>query len=110
MVFFTVGILIYLIFLYRFLLTKTCRRKCILQYFGEEITADVCCKSLGGATCDNCERLQTDGVQLVSRIQEFSIIADAISDLPNHGIKKVSSTKKFNTNIYIYISHQCMTM
>jgi hypothetical protein len=61
------------------------------DHFGEDITADTCCTSLGGALCDNCEKLeiQGDNIQLVSRIQEFSIVAEAISDLPNHGIHKV---------------------
>ena len=70
-------------------MTKSCRRKVILQYFGEDVTDDTCCTSLGGALCDNCEKLQGDNIQLISRTQEFSIVADAISDLPNHGIQKV---------------------
>lgn len=74
---------------YRLLLTKSCRRKTILQYFGEDVTADTCCTSLGGALCDNCEKLQGDSIQLISRTLEFSIVADAISDLPNYGIHKV---------------------
>ena len=60
-----------------------------LQYFGEEIPADACCTTLGGTLCDNCKELERDNIQLVSRTQEFSIIADAIIDLPNHGIHKV---------------------
>ena len=60
--------------------------------FGEDVTADTCCTSLGGALCDNCETLQGDNIQLVSRTQEFSIVADAISDLPNYGIHKVHDT------------------
>lgn len=38
----------------RFLMTKSCRRAILLQYFGE-ITEDATCQSLGGALCDNCE-------------------------------------------------------
>ena len=81
-------IILHLLFswLYRLLLTKSCRRKTIWRI---DVTADACCTSLGGALCDNCENLQGDNIQLVSRTQEFSIVTDAISDLLNHGIHKV---------------------
>ena len=71
----------------RFLLTKSCRRKAILHYFGEETNDDTSCHTLGGELCDNCTSDQTE---LAPREQDFAIIADAITDLPNHGITKVS--------------------
>ena len=62
----------------------------VLEYFGEDIpSVESCCTNLGGVSCDNCEKKGKGDVQLVSRMQEFQIISDALSDLPNHGINKV---------------------
>ena len=43
------------------------------------------CHSLEGALCDNCQRPQSH----ISGREDFIIIANAIDDIPNHGIAKV---------------------
>ena len=71
----------------RFLITMSCRRAILLQYFGENISADATCHSLGGALCDNCQALPS---RICSQGEsDFKIIANATSDIPNHGIAKV---------------------
>ncbi len=68
-------------------MTKSCRRSILLRYFGEGIQEDATCGSLGGALCDNCQEVAL----CVSSPgeEDFKTIADAIAEIPNHGIAKV---------------------
>ncbi len=70
-------------------MTTSCRRAVLLRYFREDVDDDAICQSLGGAMCDNCQKL---AVHIPSPAEgDFQIIASATSDLPNHGITKVSN-------------------
>lgn len=78
----------YNVYVYRFLLTKSCRRKLVLDYFGEAVSDATSCISMGDALCDNCALSQVKTCE-VSKADHFKIIADAITDLPEHGVHKV---------------------
>lgn len=77
----------HLLTLYRFLLTKSCRRRVVLDYFGEDVDKDTNCVTMAVAPCDNCSA--DSSLEQANKTAHFKVIADAISDVPNHGIKKV---------------------
>lgn len=47
---------------------------------------------MGATLCDNCSLTSSDQGHMnqVSKTEHFKIIADAINDLPNHGMQKVN--------------------
>ena len=59
-----------------------------MQYFGEEVTEDTTCQTLGSALCDNCSFHLSQPTQ-ISKANDFHVVVDAIRDLPEHGIQKV---------------------
>ena len=60
----------------------------MLHYFDEECS-QTDCYSLEGEICDNCRSMRSCNIAMTSKRHDFSIIADAIDDLPRHGIVKV---------------------
>lgn len=60
----------------------------VLHYFGE-VVDEATCQNLGGTLCDNCQKREVEAP--LSAEGDFKIIADSISDLPNHGITKVKT-------------------
>ena len=61
----------------------------VLHYFGEDVDNDTNCLTMAVSPCDNCSTSADSSVVQADKTAHFKILADAISDIPNHGIKKV---------------------